>query len=52
MEVAFEVALTKSTGGKEKGVKRKLKSGSCLGILEPGGKVLVRNLSPQRVQGN
>ena len=47
MEVAFEVALTKSTGTKEKDVQRKLKSGPCLGILEPVGKVLVRNLSPR-----
>ena len=47
MEVAFEVALTKSTGTKEKDVQRKLKSRLCLGILEPGDKVLVRNLSPR-----
>ena len=47
MEVAFEVALTKSTGTKEKDVQRKLKSGPCLGNLEPVGKVLVRNLSPR-----
>ena len=46
VEVAFEVALTKSTGRKEKDVQRKLKSGPCLGILEPGDKVLVRRLSP------
>ena len=46
MEGAFEVALTKSTGRKEKDFQRKLKSGPCLGILEPGDKVLVRNLSP------
>ena len=47
MEVTFEVALTKSTGRKEKDVERKLKSGPCLGTLEPGDKVLVRNLSPR-----
>ena len=47
MEGAFEVALTKSTGRKEKDVQRKLKLGPCLGILEPGDKVLVRNLSPR-----
>ena len=47
MEGAFEVALTKSTGRKEKDVQRKLKSEPCLGILEPGDKVLVRNLSPR-----
>ena len=34
----FEVALTKSTGRKEKDMQRKLKSG----ILELGDKVLVR----------
>ena len=39
MEGAFEVALTKSTGRKEKNVQRKLKSGPCLGILEPGDSV-------------
>ena len=44
MEGDFEVALTKSTGRKEKDVQKKLKSGPCLDILEPGDKVLVRNL--------
>ena len=43
MEIAFEVSLTKSKGRKEKDVQRKLKSG--LGILEPGSKVLIRNMS-------
>ena len=43
MEIAFEVSLTKSTGSREKDVQRKLKSG--LGILEPGNKVLIRNMS-------
>ena len=43
MEIAFEVSLTKSTGSREKDVQRKLKSG--LGILEPGSKVLIRNMS-------
>ena len=47
LEVAFKVALTKSTGRKEKDVQRKLKSGPCLGILESGDNVLVRNLSPR-----
>ena len=47
MEGAFEVALAKSKGRKEKDVQRNLKSGPCLGILEPGDKVLVRNLSPR-----
>ena len=47
LEVAFKVALTKSTGRKEKDVQRKLKSGPCLGILESGDTVLVRNLSPR-----
>ena len=45
MEVAFKVALTKSTGRKKKDVQRKLKSGLCLGILEPCDKVLARNMS-------
>ena len=45
MEVAFEVAVTKSTGRKEKEGQRKLKSGPCLVILEPGDKVLVKHLS-------
>ena len=39
MQGAFEVALSKSTGRKEKDVQRKVKSGTCLGILEPGDKV-------------
>ena len=43
MEGAFEAALTKSTGRKQKDVQRKLKLGSSLGILEPN--MLVRNLS-------
>ena len=42
MEDAFEVPLTKSTGRKEKDVQRKLKSGPCLGVLEPGDKLFVR----------
>ena len=46
MEGAFEVAFTKFTGRKEKDVQRSLKSRPCLDILEPGDKVLVRNLSP------
>ena len=49
MEIAFEVALTKSTGRKEKDMQRKLKSG--LGILQPGNKVLVRNMSPSEGTG-
>ena len=52
MEGAFELALTKSTGRKEKDVQGKLKLGPCLGILEPGDKILVRNLSPRGVQGS
>ena len=50
MEGAFEAALTKSTGRKEKD-RRKLKSGSCLGILKSGEKVLIRNLSPRGGSG-
>ena len=52
MEFTFEVTLTKFSGRKEKDVQRKLKSGPCLGTLERGGKLLVRNLSPRGVQGN
>ena len=51
MEDTFEVALTKPTGRKEKDMQRKFKSGSCLGILEPGDKVLLRNLSPSGGSG-
>ena len=51
-EGAFEVALTKSTGRKQKDVQRKLKSGPCLGILEPRNKVLVRNSSQRGSPGN
>ena len=40
MEGDFEVEFTKSTGRKEKDVQRKLKSGPCLGIPEPGDKVM------------
>ena len=50
MEGAFEAALTKSTGRKEKD-RRKLKSGSCLGILKSGEKVQIRNLSPRGGSG-
>ena len=50
MEGAFEAAFTKSTGRKEKD-RRKLKSGSCLGIPKLGDKVLIRNLSPRGGSG-
>ena len=46
---AFEVVLTKFTERKEKDVQRKLKSVPCLGILEPGDKVSIRNLPPREV---
>ena len=49
MEGDFEVEFTKSTGRKEKDVQRKLKSGPCLGIPEPGDKVMNQKLVPKRV---
>ena len=52
MEGDFEVEFTKSTGRKEKDVERKLKSGPCLGIPEPGDKVMNRNWSLRGYPGN
>ena len=47
MEGVSDVALIKSSGWKGKDVLKKLKSGPCLGFLEPGDKVWVRNLLPR-----
>ena len=47
MEDAFQSAFAKSSERKEKDTKRKLQTGPCLGVLEPGDRVLFKNLTPR-----
>ena len=47
IEDAFQNVFAKSSERKEKDAKRTLQTGPCLSVLEPGDKLLIKNLNPR-----